>query len=108
MSRVKTVLLGVGVWWASALATFAVLAGALAPSKGEQRTRVAFSEFLLEVESGRVQEIRVKGRVATFRVTADGHSVERETVGPLEDKEATLNLRPTDPAAPSPKITWEK
>jgi hypothetical protein len=108
MSMLKTALLGALSWLVAAFLTFAVPVMLDSCSMGgEHRLPVAFTEFLADVDQGRVEEIHVVGRVATFRVRWDGKLVTRETIGPLEDREATLNLRPADRAAPAPRITVE-
>src|SRR5271166_3412292 len=100
MSTLKTVLLCVGVWFGSAWLTIAafVLASSFEQScrKGKLQP-VAFSEFLADVEAGRVDEIRVEGRAATFRLRSNGRTSERQTVGPFGDREQVRALRPADP-----------
>jgi hypothetical protein len=106
MSALKTVLLCLGVSVGSIFATLGVIVTLSGARSREVRMPYAFSEFLAEVEAGHVEEIHVKGRVATFRLRGS-RGVERQTIGPLEDREEALNLRPVDPAAPAPKITVE-
>jgi hypothetical protein len=109
MATLKTVLLCVFVWLASAFLTAAAFVTVSSLPGSERRQQVAFSEFLAEVDQGKVDEIRVSGRVATFRRVEDGkHSRELETVGPLDDRAQVLALRPSRPDSPAPKITFER
>jgi cell division protease FtsH len=80
----------------------------LTPS--ERRAPVAYSEFLSDVHTGKVSEIRIHDRDIRFRVIAsDGKAaVIRDTVGPIPDQALLESLKPTDPNAPLPKIYFEK
>jgi cell division protease FtsH len=77
----------------------------------ERRQAVAFSEFVTEVQAGRVDEIRIKDREYTFRVhAADGakSTAQKEAVGPVADEALLATLKPTNKEAPVPKIYFEK
>jgi len=110
VSTLKTALLGLGVWMASAWLTFGAIVaiGSLERSSGAYKQRVAFSEFLADVEAGRVEDVRVEGRVATFRLRRDQRTIVLQTVGPFDDRDQVRALRPDDPGAPAPKVTFER
>ena len=75
----------------------------------ERVVPVAYSDFLEEVHAGKVAEIRIRNREIRYRLrTGDGHSPTRETIGPVPDQALVDSLKPTDPSAPLPKITFEK
>jgi ATP-dependent Zn protease len=79
----------------------------LTPS--ERVVPVAYSDFLQEVHAGRVEEIRIKNREIRFRLRGtDGRSPTRETIGPVPDQALVDSLKPDDPSAPLPKISFEK
>jgi cell division protease FtsH len=78
-------------------------------SPTERKAPVAYSEFLIEVHAGKVQEIRIHDRDIRFRVIGgDGRSMIKDTVGPIPDQALVESLKPTDPNAPLPKIFFEK
>lgn len=98
----------VGVTVASFILTFAlyiftdIVTDAIAkPAK----LRTAFSEFVHEVEMGRVEEIRVNGRRYTYGVRG---SREHETLGPAMTEAEIATLRPTDATLPAPKVIYIK
>jgi cell division protease FtsH len=77
----------------------------------ERKQQVAFTEFVTEVQAGRVEEIRIKDREYDFRQhTADGTKqlVQKTTVGPVADEKLVSTLRPKDESLPAPKIFFEK
>jgi len=104
----RTFLSCVGVSIASVIATvafFLLYATVHDAGRGDGKTRVAFSEFLAEVESGRVDEIHVVGRIYTYRERGgESRNATRETVGPKADMPALKTLRPIDPSLPPPNI----
>jgi hypothetical protein len=112
MSPIKTALLCFVVWIVSALLAFAaiVLPDVVSRAGPERPQPVAFSDFLAEVDAGRVTEIHVKGRTATFRLRSDSPkiSVVKEAVGPFDDEPAIRALRPTRPDDPPPTVSFEK
>jgi cell division protease FtsH len=76
----------------------------------DKRQTVAFSDFLNEVRSGKVEEIHIKDREYTFRVHgADpAKPTQKESVGPVADEALLAMLKPDDKAQPAPKIFFEK
>ncbi|HEY8076707.1 MAG TPA: hypothetical protein VIF62_21425 [Labilithrix sp.] len=70
-----------------------------------RRPRVAFSDFVAEVEAGRVGEIRVRGNVYVFDVA--GTTATREAIGPAATRAELETLRPSDPSRPAPKLVVE-
>jgi cell division protease FtsH len=90
------------------IATFLVIWQFLTPT--ERRIPVAYSDFLAEVHAGRVEEIHIHDREIRYRLRSPDarRSTVRETVGPIPDQALIETLKPTDPNAPLPKITFEK
>ncbi|CAN5812143.1 hypothetical protein BH09MYX1_BH09MYX1_46930 [soil metagenome] len=83
----RTLLACIGVAIASIAATvalFFVYAMVDDSAHGRGKSRVSFSEFLIGVESGRVDEIQVDGQVYTFRGGGRG-GASREPLGPQAD-----------------------
>jgi hypothetical protein len=83
----------------------------LTPS--EHITSVAYSDFLVEVRAGHVEEISVHDRDYRFRTHREGGqggqgSLVRHTVGPVADQALVNSLKPDDPNLPPPKIYFEK
>jgi cell division protease FtsH len=77
----------------------------------ERRSQAAFSEFLNEVHSGHVEEIRIKDREYNYRVkSTDGSkaTTQREAIGPLADEALLAQLKPEDKTKEAPKVTFEK
>jgi hypothetical protein len=104
MSAAKTILLCVASAIAAAVATFGVFvlyASIVDAAKKPAHSRVAFSEFLLEVEAGHVDRLAVSGRIYTFQA---GSRVQ-ETVGPKLAASELASLRSSNPALPAPAIT---
>jgi hypothetical protein len=103
----RTVLLFVGVVLGSVLGTFAlyVLYAVVddALSRGEKL--VPFSDLVMEVEMGHVEEIAVHGCVYTFK-TRDGagRTTTREARGPAATQAELLAWRPSDAALPAPRV----
>jgi hypothetical protein len=104
----RTLLSCIGVSIASVVATvalFFVYATVHDAGRREGKTRVPFSDLVTEVELGRVDEIRVDGRVYTYRIHGgEGRNATKETLGPKADMTALRTLRPTDPSLPAPSI----
>ncbi|MFO0677592.1 MAG: ATP-dependent zinc metalloprotease FtsH [Polyangiaceae bacterium] len=100
----KTLLL-----WVLLIVMFVAIWNFLTPS--ERRQTVAFSEFLNDVHSGAVEDIRIKDRDYTFRVkNPDGSktTIQKETVGPMADEGLLATLKPDAKEAAPPKITFDK
>ncbi|AKV00831.1 Cell division protein FtsH [Labilithrix luteola] len=100
----KTLLL-----WVVLIVMFLTIWNFLTPA--ERKVPVAFSDFVNEVHAGRVDEIRIKDREYTYRIkgadpTKGGGT--KEAVGPLPDEKLLETLKPTDPAAQTPKVFFEK
>jgi cell division protease FtsH len=77
----------------------------------ERKQPVAFSDFLREVHSGQVTEIKIKDRDYTY-VKGTGQSPGKgttyETIGPVADERLLASLKPEAKDAPAPKVTFEK
>jgi hypothetical protein len=104
MSAAKTILFCVASAAVASVATvgvFVLYATITDAGKKPAHSRVAFSEFLLDVEAGRVDQLAVSGRIYTFRA---GSRVQ-ETVGPKVDASELASLHSSNPALPAPKIT---
>jgi cell division protease FtsH len=70
---------------------------------------VAYSDFLSDVQAGKVEEIKIHDREIRYRLRSpDGHRIVKETIGPIPDQALIASLKPTDPNAPLPKIVLEK
>jgi cell division protease FtsH len=71
---------------------------------------VAYSDFIVDVHAGKVEEILIRNREIRYRLhTTNGQRpTPRETVGPIPDQALVDSLRPDDPNAPRPKIIFEK
>ena len=100
----KTLLL-----WVVLIVMFLAIWQFLTPA--ERKVPVAFSEFVNEVHSGRVDEIHIKDREYTYRIkgaepTKGGGT--KEAVGPVPDEKLLETLRPDAKDAPAPKIFFEK
>lgn len=108
MSIPKAVVLLAVAWFGSALVTFAVIA--LSGGSGHDRLQqVAFSDFLSLVDRGSVEEIHVKGRVATFRIRDNPKlQVEKQTIGPVDDEAQVRALRPSNADESPPKVVFER
>jgi cell division protease FtsH len=80
----------------------------LAPT--ERKVMMPYSEFLIEVHAGKVREIRVQGRDIDYRLDnpSSKQSALRHTTGPVPDQAFLDTLKPTDPNAQQPRITFEK
>jgi len=77
----------------------------------ERTTQVAFSEFVTEVQAGKVDEIRIKDREYTFRVhAAEGTKASslKVAIGPIADEDLLATLKPVNKEAAQPKIFFEK
>jgi hypothetical protein len=104
----RTVLQCLGVSIASVLGTvllllvYAVVADAVRPTR---RVSVAFSDFLVDVDTGRVASVEIRGQVYTYeRRDGEGRTSTRETIGPRIDVAELRTLRPSDPSLPPPTI----
>jgi hypothetical protein len=70
---------------------------------------VAYSDFLTEVHAGTVDEIAIRNRDIRYRVRVEGgHHLTKETIGPIPDQALLDTLKPTDPSAAPPKISFER
>ncbi len=104
MSLAKTIRSCIASAIAASVATFGVFvvyASIVDAGKKPAHPRVAFSEFLLQIEAGEVDQLAVSGRIYTFRVG----SRTNETVGPAASSAEIASLHSSNPALPSPKIT---
>ena len=110
MFVLRTVLLALFSFVGSVFLTLflILLVGGAFTAARETRVPVAFSDFLADVDAGKVTEIHVSGRSATFLVARDGRQEERRTVGPFDERDAVLALRPKESDLPAPKITFAK
>jgi cell division protease FtsH len=75
----------------------------LTPNQPKQA--VAFSDFLTEVHTGKVEEIRIKDREYNYRLR--GEKTPRETIGPQADEALVATLKAEKPEA-TPKIVFER
>jgi hypothetical protein len=105
ISTKRTVLLCVLTAIVSSVVTTFVLGiyGMTIGAPKPTNSRVAFSELLEGVEQGRVEEIRVRGRLYTFRIG----SAMRETLGPITSEKELRELRPSKLGASPPKVIVE-
>jgi hypothetical protein len=104
MSLARTILFCIASAIAASVATFGlfvVYATIADAGKKPAHPRVDFSQFLLQIEAGEVDELAVSGRIYTFRVG----SRTNETVGPTASSAEIASLRSSNPALPPPKIT---
>ncbi|MEO7112676.1 MAG: hypothetical protein ABI183_19675 [Polyangiaceae bacterium] len=104
MNAAKTTLFCIAAAIAGCVAAFGVFvlyATITDTAKKPAHRRVAFSEFLSEVEAGSVDQLAVSGRIYTFRA---GSRVQ-ETVGPKVDASELASIHSSNPALPAPKIT---
>jgi hypothetical protein len=70
---------------------------------------VAYSDFMTEVHAGKVEDISVRNRDIRYRVrSSEGRAIVKATIGPAPDQAFLDSLKPTDPYAPPPKISFEK
>jgi cell division protease FtsH len=105
----KTLLL-----WVLLIVMFLAIWQFLSPS--DRKQPVAFSEFVTEVQAGRVTEVRIKDKEYTFKVhVPEGGKVDvqKEAIGPSADQKLIETLRPytngqPDQTKPAPKIFFEK
>ena len=100
----KTLLL-----WVVLIVMFLTIWQFLTPA--EKRVPVAFSDFVAEVQQGKVDEIKIKDREYTYRIRgadpSKGGNV-KEAVGPLADEALLATLKPEQKDQPAPKIFFEK
>jgi len=73
----------------------------------ERKAQVAFSDFISEVQAGRVDEIRIKDRDYIYRLrgTEPGKPIFKEAFGPAPDEKLLQTLRESKD---SPKVFFEK
>jgi cell division protease FtsH len=72
---------------------------------------VAFSDFVSEVKQGKVDEIKIRDHDYSYRVRGSEPGKPggwRDVVGPVADEKLLESLKPSDPAAPAPKVSFEK
>ena len=104
----KTALQCVGVAIASVILT-AVVLFAIGLARDAKRApahpRVAFSDLLAEIDHGRVDDVRIEGRVYTYRIKGAPEPSAHEAIGPTGDESVVRALRPSDPSLPAPKVT---
>ena len=103
----RTFLSCIGVSIASVVATVVgfILYATVHDYAHATTQRVAFSDFLLELDSGRITSVAVDGRAYSFKTReTDGRTHERETIGPPATAQEVKALRPSDPALPAPTI----
>jgi cell division protease FtsH len=76
----------------------------------DRRVVVAYSDFIADVHSGKVDEIVIRNRDIRYRLRGvdNARGAIRETVGPVPDQALVESLKTTDPGAPQPKIIFEK
>lgn len=92
---------------------FALLFGAFLAiwqflTPAERVMPVPYSDFIVEVHQGKVEEIRIRDREIRYRLRANGSPrTLRETTGPVPDQAMLDTLKPDDPTAPAPKIVFE-
>jgi cell division protease FtsH len=102
-----TVLIVVPILGVATLGLFLLVWQFLAPA--DRKQPVSYSDFMIEVHAGKVEDIKIHDREITFRVRGEnGHSVVKETVGPVPDQALFDSLKPTDPNVPPPKVFFEK
>jgi cell division protease FtsH len=75
----------------------------------EHHQPVPYSDFMMEVRAGKVEDIKIHDREIVFRVRGEnGHGIVKETIGPVPDQALFDSLKPTDPNVPPPKVFFEK
>ncbi len=75
----------------------------------QPREKTAFSDFVADVQAGRVEQITIKDREYAYKLK--GAEVTRErniVVGPVADEQLVATLRPDAKDAPAPRIFFEK
>jgi cell division protease FtsH len=99
----KTLLL-----WVVLIVMFLTIWQFLTPQ--ERKVPVAFSDFVAEVQAGRVDEIKIKDREYTYRLKgADPQKAgTKEATGPLADEALLATLKPENKDIAPPKIFFEK
>jgi hypothetical protein len=92
-------VLGCAVW-------YAVYSALKPPARLEP---VAFSDFISQVRSGKVDEITIRDRREyVFRTRqADGGILVQEAIGPVADDALIASLKPSDERVAPPKIRVE-
>ncbi|MBP9113282.1 MAG: ATP-dependent zinc metalloprotease FtsH [Polyangiaceae bacterium] len=75
-----------------------------------ERQQVGFSEFVDQVRSGQVEEIRIEDKRYLFRLrdATSPRKVYKETFGPFADAKLLETLVPEAKDAPKPKVFFEK
>jgi len=75
----------------------------------ERKQAVAFSEFVTEVHTGKVKDIRIKDREYTYTLSeGDPRTATKSTTGPAATEALLTTLRPDAKEQPAPKIFFEK
>ena len=100
----KTLLL-----WVVLIVMFLTIWQFLTPP--ERKQPIAFSEFLKEVHSGQVKDIRIKDRDYTYTkgaAGAGGKTATYETIGPVADEKLLETLKPDAKDVAPPSITFDK
>ncbi len=78
----------------------------LAPE--DRRQVVSYDQFIAEVRSGHVYEIRIHDRDIDYRNAYPASTVVKHTTGPVPNQAFLDTLKPDDPNMPAPKIVFEK
>ncbi|HVH45743.1 MAG TPA: ATP-dependent zinc metalloprotease FtsH [Labilithrix sp.] len=100
----KTLLL-----WVVLIVMFLTIWQFLTPA--DKKVPVAFSDFVTEVKQGKVDEIKIKDHEYSYRVRGADQAKGggwREAVGPIADEKLLETLKPEDPKAAAPKVSFEK
>ena len=100
----KTLLL-----WVVLIVMFLTIWQFLTP--GDKKAATAFSDFVTDVKSGKVDEIKIKDHDYTFHYRGADQAKGggwKEAVGPVPDEKLIETLKPEDPKFAPPKVYFEK